>query len=133
MVGIIDQPVLQERWLGVQGQHTTLNGTARATTHVSRTQMVICVAVHSTLLPAGSVIHTRACKDVGQAYMYSTSPFQFMGDNKVAYERLMHQVDGACFLLAQTYMCFLIGGHSLVWLRLLCVWVAVGWLLRPGG
>ena len=27
MLGIIDQPILKERWLGIAGQQTTLNGT----------------------------------------------------------------------------------------------------------
>ena len=26
VLGIIDQPILKERWLGVQGKQTTLNG-----------------------------------------------------------------------------------------------------------
>ena len=28
VLGILDQPVMQERWLGVAGQQTTLNGAA---------------------------------------------------------------------------------------------------------
>lgn len=27
VLGVIDQPILRERWLGVAGQQTTLNGT----------------------------------------------------------------------------------------------------------
>jgi len=27
ILGIIDQPILRERWLGARGRHTTLNGT----------------------------------------------------------------------------------------------------------
>lgn len=65
VLGIIDQPVLKERWLGVAGQPTTLNGAA---------------------------ISTRACEDVGSAYMYSTTPHMFSGDNLVAWERLRDKV-----------------------------------------
>ena len=56
-----------------------------------------CVHTVTTTRP-GVAIQTRACKDVGKAYMYSTSPFQFKGDNKVKYERLMHKVCCICAL-----------------------------------
>jgi fructose-1,6-bisphosphatase/inositol monophosphatase family enzyme len=50
VLGIIDQPVLQERWLGVAGRETTLNG-AR--------------------------ISARQCEGISSAYMYSTTPHMF--------------------------------------------------------
>jgi inositol-phosphate phosphatase/L-galactose 1-phosphate phosphatase/histidinol-phosphatase len=53
VLGVIDQPVLQERWLGVAGQPTTLNGRP---------------------------IRVRACPSLDRAYMYSTSPIMFSGD-----------------------------------------------------
>jgi histidinol phosphatase-like enzyme (inositol monophosphatase family) len=53
VLGIIDQPILKERWLGVDGQPSTLNGQ-----------------------PA----RVRACPTLDRAYMYSTSPIMFSGD-----------------------------------------------------
>ena len=53
VLGIIDQPILKERWLGVQGQPSTFNG---------------------------QPIQVRACPTLDRAYMYSTSPIMFSGD-----------------------------------------------------
>ena len=50
LLGIIDQPILKERWLGVTGQQTTFNGR-----------------------PA----HTRACKELSQAVLATTGPHYF--------------------------------------------------------
>lgn len=50
VLGIIDQPIMGERWLGVEGQRSTLNG---------------------------APITTRACVRLGSAYMYSTAPGMF--------------------------------------------------------
>lgn len=50
VLGIIDQPILKERWLGVSGQQSTLNG---------------------------KPITTRACSLLANAYMYSTAPGMF--------------------------------------------------------
>jgi len=50
VLGIIDQPILQERWLGVAGERSTLNG---------------------------KPISTRACGALANAYMYSTAPGMF--------------------------------------------------------
>lgn len=61
MLGIIDQPVLRERWLGVAGQATTLNGRP---------------------------IATRACPDVGSAYLYATTPHMFSGPSEAAFNRV---------------------------------------------
>jgi ABC-type sugar transport system permease subunit len=49
-LGIIDQPILKERWLGVLGERSTFNG---------------------------QPIQVRACPDLGHAYMYSTAPIMF--------------------------------------------------------
>ncbi|KAI8475911.1 MAG: hypothetical protein J3K34DRAFT_382483 [Monoraphidium minutum] len=65
LLGVIDQPVLRERWLGVAGAPTTLNG---------------------------APIRARACPGVGSAYMYSTTPHMFSGDNEVAWSRLRDSV-----------------------------------------
>jgi histidinol phosphatase-like enzyme (inositol monophosphatase family) len=53
VLGIIDQPVLGERWLGVAGRRSTFNG---------------------------QPISTRACDALAKAYMYSTAPVMFPGD-----------------------------------------------------
>jgi histidinol phosphatase-like enzyme (inositol monophosphatase family) len=50
VLGIIDQPVLRERWLGVTGRQTTLNGT-----------------------PA----QTRACRELSAATLATTGPHYF--------------------------------------------------------
>lgn len=65
VLGIIDQPILKERWLGIDGQGTTLNG---------------------------NPITTRACKTVGAAYLYATTPHMFEGASAEAFARLRDQV-----------------------------------------
>ncbi len=65
LLGVIDQPILRERWLGVAGQRTTLNGA-----------------------PVG----VRACGDVADAYMYSTTPFMFDAATRPAYDELAQAV-----------------------------------------
>jgi histidinol phosphatase-like enzyme (inositol monophosphatase family) len=64
ILGIIDQPVLGERWLGVTGQDTTFN---KATTR------------------------TRPCSEIGQAILNATAPSMFVGDDAVGFERLSTQ------------------------------------------
>lgn len=44
ILGIIDQPVLRERWIGITGKRTTLNG---------------------------QEVSTRTCADLSQAYLYA--------------------------------------------------------------
>jgi len=61
VLGIIDQPILKERWLGVQGQPSTFNG---------------------------QPIKVRACPTLDRAYMYSTSPIMFSGDVSRKHEAL---------------------------------------------
>ena len=53
VMGVIDQPILKERWLGVAGRQSTFNG---------------------------QPIQVRACPTLDRAYMYSTSPIMFSGD-----------------------------------------------------
>jgi fructose-1,6-bisphosphatase/inositol monophosphatase family enzyme len=52
VLGVIDQPITKERWVGVQGSPSTLNG---------------------------HPITTRDCGHVSNAYMYSTTPHMFEG------------------------------------------------------
>jgi histidinol phosphatase-like enzyme (inositol monophosphatase family) len=65
VLGIIDQPILQERWLGVDGQPSTLNG---------------------------QPIHVRACASLDRAYMYSTAPLMFPGAAGKRHEALTERV-----------------------------------------
>jgi inositol-phosphate phosphatase / L-galactose 1-phosphate phosphatase / histidinol-phosphatase len=50
VIGVIDQPILRERWLGASGQGTTFNGVA---------------------------IKSRACADLSQAILATTGPSYF--------------------------------------------------------
>eukprot|EP00887_Chlorella_sp_A99_P006718 scaffold3.g6718.t1 len=65
VLGVIDQPVLRERWLGVAGQRTTLNG---------------------------APIATRPCPDAASVYLYATTPHMFEGPSEVAFNRLRDAV-----------------------------------------
>ncbi|KAI3853338.1 hypothetical protein MKX03_021892 [Papaver bracteatum] len=65
IVGIIDQPVLRERWIGVKGRKTTMNG---------------------------EEVSTRACGKLSQAYLYTTSPHLFSGDAEEAFARVRNKV-----------------------------------------
>ncbi len=61
LLGVIDQPVLRERWLGVRGQSTTMNG---------------------------APLSTRRCGALRDAYLYSTTPLMFDDATRPAYEAL---------------------------------------------
>jgi inositol-phosphate phosphatase / L-galactose 1-phosphate phosphatase / histidinol-phosphatase len=65
VLGIIDQPITKERWIGVHGRQTVMNG---------------------------EPIHTGNCTDLKDAYMYSTTPLMFTGASKHAYNRLRDSV-----------------------------------------
>ncbi|KAK9129787.1 hypothetical protein Sjap_010274 [Stephania japonica] len=65
VVGIIDQPVLRERWIGISGRKTTLNG---------------------------QEVSTRHCASLGQAYLYTTSPHLFSGDAEKAFNQVRSKV-----------------------------------------
>lgn len=68
VLGIIDQPISGERWLGVNGQPTTLNG---------------------------KPVHTRACADLSTALLCTSSYHYYEGEDLVAYERLRQAVEWA--------------------------------------
>ncbi len=57
-LGIIDQPILKERWLGVEGMQTTMNGTP---------------------------VHTRKCSNIDNASIGATTPMMF--DKLTDYDR----------------------------------------------
>lgn len=61
MMGVIDQPILRERWLGVMGRPTLFNGAPAA---------------------------TRRCPDLGKALLGTTSPALFDDSQLHAFEHL---------------------------------------------
>ena len=65
VLGIIDQPILKERWLGVSGERSTFNG---------------------------QPIQVRACPTLDRAYMYSTAPIMFPGAFEKRHEALTQKV-----------------------------------------
>jgi inositol-phosphate phosphatase / L-galactose 1-phosphate phosphatase / histidinol-phosphatase len=65
VLGIIDQPILKERWLGVAGERSTFNG---------------------------QPISVRACPSLDRAYMYSTAPIMFPGAYAAPHEALTRKV-----------------------------------------
>jgi len=65
VLGVIDQPILKERWLGATGHPTSYNGEA---------------------------ISTRACRDLSEAWLYATSPDMFRDADETAFNRLAESV-----------------------------------------
>ncbi|MBT3237188.1 MAG: histidinol-phosphatase [Rhodospirillaceae bacterium] len=65
VLGIIDMPALGERWIGADGIAATFNGTA---------------------------VTTRDCTDMGNAWLSTTSPQMFEGDDAVRFETLRQKV-----------------------------------------
>ncbi|KAL6546000.1 Bifunctional phosphatase IMPL2, chloroplastic [Orobanche gracilis] len=65
ILGIIDQPILRERWIGLIGRRTTLNG---------------------------QEISVRSCSQISKAYLYTTSPHLFSGGAEVAFARVRSKV-----------------------------------------
>eukprot|EP00878_Enallax_costatus_P024755 GHUV01026440.1.p1 GENE.GHUV01026440.1~~GHUV01026440.1.p1 ORF type:complete len:201 (+),score=20.65 GHUV01026440.1:69-605(+) len=65
VLGVIDQPITKERWVGMAGQPTMLNGRP---------------------------ISVRQCGDIGNAYMYSTTPHMFAGKTEKAFHAVRDRV-----------------------------------------
>ncbi len=61
VLGIIDQPIAEERWVGAQGRPTTFNGAS---------------------------VRTRPCADIGAAVLTTTSPDLFPGAEQDAFRRV---------------------------------------------
>src|SRR5690606_18573354 len=61
VLGVIDHPALGERWLGVTGAATTMNG---------------------------KPVRVRGCADLGHAALFASSPHQFHGAAFDAFERV---------------------------------------------
>ncbi len=70
VVGVIDMPALAERWVGIEGGPTTING--RVTT-------------------------TRPCPTLDGGWLYATSPEMFIGADAAAFERLRLECRGAIY------------------------------------
>jgi histidinol-phosphatase len=65
ILGIIDQPISRERWVGVAGRATTLNG---------------------------APIHCRACPALTAATLFATTPDMFESGNAAAFSRVSNAV-----------------------------------------
>jgi inositol-phosphate phosphatase/L-galactose 1-phosphate phosphatase/histidinol-phosphatase len=65
VLGVIDQPISRERWVGVAGRATTLNG---------------------------AVIHCRGCRDLAAATLFATTPDMFQGSEAAAFARVSSAV-----------------------------------------
>jgi histidinol-phosphatase len=70
VLGVIDQPISRERWIGAQGHRSTLNGAA---------------------------ISTRACAGLGAATLFATSPDMFKDAEAEGFQRLKSAVKLARF------------------------------------
>ena len=89
ILGVIDQPVLGERWIGATGTDTIFNG---------------------------KPIRTRACTGIDQAILNTTSPDLFAGDDAVRFARMRKSVwqtqyGGDCYaygLLASRFLDFVV-------------------------
>ena len=64
ILGVIDAPAMDDRWIGIKGQPSTLNG---------------------------QPIKTKACANLDQAWITSSSPFMFEeGAQRESYNKLQH-------------------------------------------
>lgn len=61
IVGVIDAPAVDERWIGAKGQPTTLNG---------------------------QPVKTRRCAELSGSWLYATTPAMFKDANEAAFKRL---------------------------------------------
>jgi inositol-phosphate phosphatase/L-galactose 1-phosphate phosphatase/histidinol-phosphatase len=65
IIGIIDMPALNERWVGCEGRSTLFNGRSA---------------------------QVRSCSDIGEAWLYATSPHMFLENDFKAFERVRKKV-----------------------------------------
>jgi inositol-phosphate phosphatase/L-galactose 1-phosphate phosphatase/histidinol-phosphatase len=70
ILGIIDQPISRERWIGAEGRRTTLNG---------------------------KPVKTRACRSLEDATLYATAPDMFGKRDAAGFARLRRRVALARF------------------------------------
>ena len=64
ILGVIDQPISRERWLGTEGRETTLNG---------------------------APIRSRACDTLARATLFSTTPDMFRGGEATRFQTLANR------------------------------------------
>jgi inositol-phosphate phosphatase / L-galactose 1-phosphate phosphatase / histidinol-phosphatase len=67
ILGVLEQPVLKERWIGCKGAKTTFNGK-------------ICE------------VNKDEQKELKEAFMYSTTPLMFLGENERRFEKIKNAV-----------------------------------------
>jgi inositol-phosphate phosphatase/L-galactose 1-phosphate phosphatase/histidinol-phosphatase len=65
ILGMIDQPITRERWIGGMNLATTLNG---------------------------QTVQVRNCPNLNQAILYATTPLMFEGQDKIAFDRLCQHI-----------------------------------------
>ncbi|MCH8097378.1 MAG: histidinol-phosphatase [Proteobacteria bacterium] len=65
ILGVIDHPALDERWIGARGEGSTFNG---------------------------DPVKARPCPGLGEAILFATSPFMFEGADADAFDRLCREV-----------------------------------------
>ncbi len=70
ILGVIDMPMMDERWVGAAGRPTTHRDQNSARQNSARS------------------VHVRPCAKVEQAVLYATSPHMFPGDDFPAFERV---------------------------------------------
>ena len=66
IIGIIDMPALNERWVGCEGRSTLFNGRSA---------------------------QVRSCSDIGEAWLYATSPHMFLGNDFKAKSNLEYDIE----------------------------------------
>jgi len=70
VIGIINMPALNERWVGCEGSPTLFNGKS---------------------------VQARPCSGIGDAWLYATSPHMFLGDDFTAFERVRKQAHSTLY------------------------------------
>ena len=75
VLGILNQPILNERWVGIAGVETKYNN---------------------------KKVRVRKCKSIKGAKMYATSPMMFQGRNKKIYKNIRTKI-GECLFGADCY------------------------------
>ena len=65
ILGIIDQPIIKDRWVGATGHPTIHNG---------------------------NIVSTRACQKISDAWLSATSPDMFTGKQEASFKRLTRKV-----------------------------------------
>lgn len=78
ILGIVDHPAVQERWIGIKGHPTTLNG---------------------------QVVSTRACPDLANALMSSSNTEPVLPEHRLGYEKIIQSTKwrvygAACYAYA---------------------------------